>query len=691
MHLAKRFARRFGAPLVAVVCAAAAFVPGVAFGADFNDLGELQFDSAATFRDDFEEDLFPEGEGEGGAGGGAPSLTVEDAGALSGSRVLLLDAFQGVDVPVTIAEGAYAYRVSAWVRDGETIADLEVRYADNAHPGVDELAVLYPTGRMTSDGWIEVANSGVRIDTSRGATVTIGFFSAGGSAVDAVEIVPERPLDPQELSGKACVGSADTVCGVGQVCVSSQCRYVGGWVPPIPADRDDVASYLAARMQFLFGPLLNRELDLPISLVTLDRMRDATDAWTYWNAFMLAVRRLHDGHTTTSGVADFVLENERPLGICFLEGDGDLSHGRAPKHPQYLDVLVSHVSSSRNLSLKAGDRLVFVDDQHPIAWARAQVEHHWPMSPTSNHETYAELTEQLRGLVARYAHTITVVRCDPVTLACGDLETIDISAVPPLADGEVFDNVSCDNRPLRHLPTSPANHSGGGSTVHFGIVNESDAVERIYGAEWESLYTSNGSDGVGAGLSQAITQFKADARGVILDHRSGNGGTILGPQKIWAFAVPTHPVSVFLHRQRAEDKAVDQAAGLALFQAGVQAGLADMGGSTDPTTMPVALLLTRDVSASDWLPLGLRGQAPNVRIFAPFQTNGAFSTRYAFGYWLGMSYVMAVGETYDATGLSRGGRGAEPDDVVLPRQSDLLVGRDTLFEAALAWVRGNLQ
>lgn len=670
--------------------------PRVAGAADFAEDGTLVFDPQATFTYDFEEDLFPEGAGEGG-GGAAPSLTVEDEGALSGKRVLELGQFGGIDVPVTVEDGAHAYRISAWIRDGETIIDLEVRYDDNPHPGVDEVTALYPTGRMTSDGWVEVANDDVRIDASRGATVSVGFFSPSGSVVDAVEIVPERALGPEDLSGRACEGTADPVCGTGQVCVFSQCRYVGGWVPPLPENRDDVADYLASRMALLFGPLLNRELDLPISLVTLDRMQDAPDKWTYWNAFMLGVRRLHDGHTTTNGLADFVLENEKPLGLCFIEGDGDLTQGVAPKDPLYLDVLVSHVASSRNFGLKAGDRLVAIDGEHPIAWARAQSEHHWPMSPTSNHRTYAELAEQLRSLIPRYAQKMTVVRCDPGTSTCGVLETIDLLNLPTIQEGDAFEPVACDNRPLRHLASSPANHGGAGSNVLFGIVNESDATERIYGAEWESLYTTNGNDGMGAAMKAAFNQFNDDAGagGVIFDHRSGNGGTILGPMLIWNFAIKTatttqYPVSLYLDRQRAEDESIDQAAGLALFAAGEQAGLVDKAGSPSATTKPVALLLTRDVSASDWLPLGLKGQAPNVRIFAPFETNGGFSTRYGFGYWLGLNYVMAVGETWDATGLSRGGRGVEPDEVVLPKQSDLLTGKDTVFEHALAWVRGNL-
>src|SRR5262249_34050931 len=114
-------------------------------------------------------------------------------------------------------------------------------------------------------------------------------------------------------------------------------------------------------------------------------------------------------------------------------------------------------------------------------------------------------------------------------------------------------------------------------------------------------------------------------------------------------------------------------------------------GTTTPVTdVPVALLLTEDVSASDWLPLGMKG-APKAKLFGPFQTNGAFSTRYSFGYWLSMSYVAASGDTFVVDGTTQNGRGVEPDVIVLPKQSDLIAGRDSVYEAALAWVRKELK
>lgn len=659
--------------VAAVVCL---LVPARGSAATFEGDGTFVFDPSAVFTESFEDPALPVGAGS----------IEEDEGALTGSNVLSLAPFQGADVQLTLPETASEYRVTAWIRDAETVVDLVVRYADNPHEGIDEFSVLYPTGRMTSDGWIELSNDHVRVDGTRGATVTFGFFSVGSGSVDALEIVRVRDLSAPEKTGEHCDGSADPVCGESHVCLFNQCRYVGGGVPNIPADRDDVAAYLGNRLRQLFGPMENRKLDLPHAEFALQSMQTATTPWGFWNGFTLAVRRLHDGHTGTSGIGDFILENERPLGLCFIEGDADLSQDAAPSDDVYLDVLVSHTAGSRTLGLVAGDRLVRVDGLHPIAWARAQVEHHWSMSTASNHSTFAEHVEGLRGLVARYADTIDVVRCDAATSTCGAAETIVLADLPPLAPGEMFQSVQCDNRPLRHLPTSPADHAGGGDVL-FGVALESTPAERIYTTEFDSLYATSLSNGVSPGLKAAITAFEADAGGVILDHRTGNGGTLLPVEILWDFAVPSHPVSFYEDRRFFDQEQPSLADGLAIFQKAIDDGTVDIAGSSTPTALPVALLITRDVSASDWLPLGLKGAAPNVKIFGPFQTSGGFSTLYSFAYWFGVNWQIAVGETWDATGMTRGGRGVEPDVVVRPKQSDLLLGQDTVFETALAWVR----
>ncbi|MFT3774635.1 MAG: S41 family peptidase [Minicystis sp.] len=661
--LRSRSARALAIPFAGLVLAGSSAARAGSFTAD----GTFLFDPTAVDRIDFEDvPMSTDGDADGGTD------HVEDPGALSGKRVLTLAPQAGVDVPVTLPKTRQTYRVSAWIRDGEVTGSVEIYYGER----VSEVAGLYPTGRITSDGWIEIGNDHLRIDGERLVKVNVGLFSAAGAVVDAIEIVADGGAEAFPATPNAvCNGITDaSACAADQICMWSECRNVAGWVPPIPADRDAVTGYLTARAHLLFGPYLERSVDMPAVDVYLDQMRHAKDRWTYWNAYLAAVRRLHDGHTSTSGLADFVLQNPRPLALCFLEGDADLSHDTAPKDPEYLDVLVSHVGADHNLGLHAGDRLVAIDGRHPVAWARSLESVNWGQPGISNHTTYAELVSALRGMIARYAASISVVRCDPEKGVCGAIETISIKDIPADPPGTMVARVTCDNRPLRHLASAPPDHRTG-NTVYAGLVSEADPSEKIYGLEWESLYTTNGTDGVGAALKQAVASWKSDARGVILDHRTGFGGTILAPEILWNFFIPRRANDLYVDRTFAEEEQPDPADAQKRFNAALNTFQMQYVGSTTPNTnVPVALLLTEDVSASDWLAEGMKG-GPRARLFAPFQTNGGFSTRYAFGYWLSMGYVMAVGDDIMADGSTHNGRGVEPDVVVLPKQSES-VGRE---------------
>jgi hypothetical protein len=673
--------RRVASALAAIVASSSSSV----LASTFADDGSFAFDEDALVAVGFEPGDVPD----------APTGAVESP--LQGGEALVLGQFGSVGVTVALPREPMRLRVSVWVRGGETVAALSF-YGEDTAMGMDAMAQLFPTGRMTSDGWVELAND-IRYDGASSAVTSVSFFAPSGAEVDALEILDAGPLAPEEMGtatdgtnglGSSCDGAVDgSGCPIGATCLYGTCRDVAGGVPPIPPNRAEVTEYLASRLELIFGPFEHREIDLPVARVALERMRNATDPWTFWNGFLLAVRRLHDGHTSTSSLSDFYFRNQRPIALCFIEGDADLTREAVPSDPAYLDVLVSHAGSDRNLGMRRGDRLVRVDGRHPIAWARSLIEIH-ALSPTSNHETFAELAEQLRGLVARYAHTLEIVRCDEQG-ECGDVEVIDLDEdLPLLPDGVDFDGVACDNRPLRHLETSPPNHAAeAGDSVYGGLVLGTAPEEKIYGLEWESLYTSNGSDGVGDALEEWVdTWSDEEAAGVILDHRSGNGGTLAAPAILWDYFVARRESDAYVDRQRGGDERPTLAEGQAIFDAAREHGLVNVVGSESPdgAGVKVALLLTRDVSASDWLPLGLKG-SPNARIFAPFETNGAFSTRYMLSYWLGMTYVLASGDTFVPSGETLNGHGVDPDVRVLPLQSDLAQGRDTVFEAALAWLR----
>lgn len=625
----------------------------------------------------------------GGASGGAggdpgPMLeTPEVDYALEGKRVLKLDVYAGHDFPVALPVAARRYAATVWARDGEVVATLEL--SDRLGRTLD-FAAFFPTGRTTSDGWYELKSNPLNIDGPNSGSLSFGVFTTTGAEVDGLEILDVgagRSLTP-------CEGTQDTQsCQPSEVCEYGYCRDAAARVPALPAaaERDALVSYLGARFQHLYGPQENRARDLPAALTEIEAMRAASDALTFWTRFRSAIGRLHDWHTTSSGIDGFLLDDPQPLSICFIEGQADVSEQVAPSSPQYLDILVSHVGNGNTLGLNAGDRLVRVDGRHPIEWARSLISVDPGYWTASNHRTHAEHTGRLRDLIAKFAHRIEIVRCDQAQGTCqSTIETLDIDSLPPAA-AEADQDIGCDNRPVIHIPGAPTNHSR--SATAQGIVLESNATEAIYGLLWSSLYVQ-GNQGVGGLLNEAVANWKANARGVILDHRTGFGGTSAGPAILWNLVRERTPLDVFLFRHQNAQPAVDQSDGLELFNQLLAKGDMEYAGSSAARTdLPVALLTHLDGSASDWLPLGIKG-APRARIFAPYETAGAFSTLFTFGYWLGLGYSIAVGDTLHFSGKMLNGHGVEPDTVVLQKQSDLLAGKDSAYDAALAWVRQEL-
>jgi C-terminal processing protease CtpA/Prc len=111
-----------------------------------------------------------------------------------------------------------------------------------------------------------------------------------------------------------------------------------------------------------------------------------------------------------------------------------------------------------------------------------------------------------------------------------------------------------------------------------------------------------------------------------------------------------------------------------------------VGASNYRANLPVALMIARDGSASDWFPYGMKAAGANVRIFGR-QTAGAFSSFVQFDYFGGLAWRLASGDLIRADGTSHLGQGVVPDVPMVPLQSDLVAGNDTVYIAALAWVR----
>ncbi len=206
---------------------------------------------------------------------------------------------------------------------------------------------------------------------------------------------------------------------------------------------------------------------------------------------------------------------------------------------------------------------------------------------------------------------------------------------------------------------------------------------------WDTLDGGgNPNSPVNAGILQARSATgRLSARGVILDHRAGDGGTLDAATNVTRLARPPSTAAIIrMPIEIAGDPGpATPAAGLALFTQFQTVTPYPVGDVAWASTLPVALIIHRDGSASDYMPYGMKG-APNVKIFGAHQTAGAFSTFIDFQ-GTGISIQFASGDTIGSDGTPLLGQGVEPDFVVLQKQSDLIAGKDSPFEAALAWIR----
>lgn len=665
---------------------------------ELSPAGGLEFTAAAELTLDFEDaDALPALECE------ACSVSVQESAAdelaLEGDAYLALSsdsetlrlsllppALPSAGPPGLQRSGRYEARL--WVRHARVIAHI----ARKAYATRD-LVPLYPTGRTTSDGWVELASAAIDLDPLGAAsaphTAPLEELSlevqGSGVQLDAFELI--RLGDYQ--AEKACLGAFDSACGAGELCVAERCRDINQLVPPLPdaEHRTAVAEYLMQRVELIFGGGLTRREFRPAALEAMRGMLTASSAADYWGAYERGVRLLHDAHTVMRSTLRGV-RSDRRLAACFIEGRADLSQGVWASNPAYADILVSHVGASNNLGLIPGDRLVAVDGLHPIAWARSIISVNARYRSSTDPDVYGELVEQLHDQIPSFARTFSVVRCDPLTAACSDrVETLSVAALPISED----DQPGCDNRPRYHQLDPPE-----GAELHRleapwrSLVSDATDAERIYGVTWNDLLPDEA-----AFFRQSNALFKAEARGVILDHRTGNGGVLDAPTAITELVRTPQLLSIGSFMSvAADDFPQDSAAGVSLFSKLLTlggAGLAFEVGSDSPDlALPVALLIHRDASASDWLPHGMKG-APMVRIFGPHETAGAFSSFYQFDYWSGFGAQLASGDTVTAQGEMLIGHGIAPDEVVEHTQSDLLAGRDAPYLRALAWVRSNLK
>ena len=631
--------------------------------------------------------------------------------ALIGSRFLHVnpvgDCPERFSLPVKSI--AASYEASVWARHGALSARVVVEYPEES--GIPTtVARLSPTGRVTSDGWVEHASNAFAVDGAQASRVYMRirpYADDQGVDIDALELRLAGPY----VDRPTCAGVRDPVCGPGWLCINERCVNPENALPPLPQGelKNDMVDAFASKLDLFYGGRETREKYLPIALETIEEMREADTAYDYWNGLGLAVRQLHDWHTSASvSLSSVDYSNGKRLNVCFIEGDADLTADAWPSDETYKDILVSHVGGDDTAGLRPGDRLVAVDGVHPIAWSLSLIDVDWNYQTATDEDVFADHVQSLGGPfwlgganILKYAKSFSVLRCDENGV-CD--ETPELIEVASLVGGGESDSVACDNRPLYHLEEGanpdPLNHYIGGGygpdvmSFYRGRVADTDVSEEIYGMVWNSLYGGGDSGStVNSNILQAIEDWKATARGVILDHRTGNGGTLDAPSNLTRLVRPPDVASIQLMPMPVAgwNGPADDEGGLALFAQYMDdpSFAYPVGDDAYDPDLPVALLLHRSGSASDYLPYGMKGQ-PKTRLFAYGPTQGAFSTFVTYSYH-GLYLSLASGETIGADGAALIGEGVAPDEIVLLKQSDLVMGIDTTWEAALAWVRQELK
>ena len=666
-------------------------LPTLARAGTFDAAGNFVPDPNAVFTDGFDVAV---------ADNPTVTLGAEAGGPIEGAGYIVLDSskvpqaapgqpqvspYLELPLPASLEPGTYTLRFLA--RHNRVVGGVTVAYTPvpTEHGDPSFYATAYPTGVVTSDGWYEVATAPFTLDPARAFSASI-FLYATQADLDALELVKEAA---PAVASKACGQAFDPVCSESEFCETGFCRDGNVTVPSIPpgelgAGSTQLAAYWKSRLDLFFGGQYTRENRLALADQVLDAIPAAASRWELWNGIATSMHRLRDWHTSFTGPTDF--EGRGAFPLCVVEGDADLTHAVAPKDPNYPDVLVSHGSPDpvASSNLGPGDRIVSVDGQHPFAWMDSLDSIDWGYWHSIDPDGHAEAAERLLLNIRRFAHELVVVRCDRTAHTCANAtETLLIANLPADQDDTVYP--ACDHRPSYLIDgPDPVTHRVHGNQV--GMVHGTTADEAINGMTWNNVNAQTGNP-----FATALSQLTTGAKGVILDHRTGNGGTeyaaelltqpFRAPALLGASTGYDLTIGVF-------DAPFD---GLALFQKHENNGQDgyNVGSTTYDTTLKTALLLARDGSASDWFPRGLKG-APNVRIFGR-HTAGAFSSFLQFDYFGNLVWQFGSGDFINADGTPQLGHGIQPDEEIFPAQSDLIQGKDTVALRALAWIRGEGQ
>jgi hypothetical protein len=649
--------------------------------------------------------------------------TLIGADALEGNRAIRVgraygDGATGILIPGDAIRAKVAskrFEITFWGKADGATPRLVAGYSTAKPFGQDFVSVAaIRTGRETSDGWAEMTTgtidgeiwgvplSGILITASSGAAKTSGF------ALDALEIVP---VGGSTVAPVACTqADIETTCGPEGDCQYGHCiPGYASWGPlPSREHREDLVKRWIHLVTRIHGDRASHE---NAKGLVADGPQLATNA-TSSRPFFAGLKKLHnqlrDQHTSfgyPSAALFFPLDyggGSATVGACFGPGRHDLL--AAPGEKGDLGYIVYRAAkfSPVGVPLKRGDALTKIDGRDPRAWVH---DVYGALAGSLPNDPGAELGWSATGLswlIEKRAKNIEITRCLSDVRCDGDFrQTMTIEIGQPIFDkafgtgniGPLDGYFGCDIRFQDSIDTFAPNVRGE-NTVSGQLVRGDVLAVQFVGTYGLSQWSPS--------MEALFPAGKVPTK-VLFDTRQGNGGHGFNSETIVKLIRPsTQPIGQILlsigdyespdiSKLLTASKDCESPGGNACLFSEIFFNESD----AIAKDARVAFLNTADVSANDFLSRLVKGRE-NQMIFSPGPTSGAFGSissipSFLIG-WGGGSMQMQdsrFGATFAdfATARWESGHGVEPDVVIAETMSDAIRDRDTMVEAAHAWLK----
>lgn len=652
--------------------------------------------------------------------GALEGRTVADSPA--GKTALRLSAATGatgIILPgkTLVARGGPRFEITFWARAEGATPYLTVGFSTNAPFGDDFVSlVAVRTGRETSDGWAELTTgvidasiwdvplAGVHIAVSPWAGKTAGF------SIAALEIAP---ASGSAIEPKACTqANVDTVCGAEGDCQYGHCMpgYAAwGPLPPRPHREELVHRWihLATRVH---GDRQSQKNAQALVEQGPPLAWYSTAPRPFFAGLKRLVNGLRDQHTQFGGPSSALFQpiayggGSATTGACFGPGRHDLLAEPGKKGELGYIVFRANKTPPNGVPLERGDALTAIDGEPPLTWVKKV----WGgLSGSLPNDPGADLgwsSQGLSWLLEKRASTIQITRCLSDTRCDGAYRRVlEVPVGDPIyrkikgtgSIGPLPNYFWCD---IHFQPALDKFAPGvrGENTVSGQVVRGDVLAVHFDGTYGAEKWTPS---------MKALFPESAPPTKVLFDTRQGNGGYGFNAETVVDLIRPrTQPIADLVlpigswdgatvgSLIKASQTCIDSPGGS--YACGFAEAYTNRSDTTAAKDARVAFLNTADVSANDFLARLVKGRG-NQKIFAPCPTSGAFGSVSSLpGFlvgWGGGSLQMQdslFGASYDVLGGLdfESGKGVPPDVLAAQKMSDAIADRDTLLEAAHAWL-----